>query len=121
MTKNKKYLLIVLIIIIIPILFWCGSLVKCEVLTRKYYADFEYAYTNNTMLGETEYFKVINCDGEKAEVYYVSNDMTDANVLSFGKQNDTWVETEWKTVWSSSGSASGAVYPYWWHFIYGGL
>lgn len=117
----KKSLLIVLIIIFALIVFWGGSLIKCEILTRKYYNDFQYAYTDNTMLGEMEYFKVLNCDNEKAEVYYVSKDMTGANVLTFEKQNDIWIQTEWKTIWSTTGSASEVIYPYWWHFIYGAL
>lgn len=117
----KKSLLIVLIIIFVFITFWVGSLIKCEILTHKYFDVFEYAYTNNTMLGEMEYFKVLNCDNEKADIYYVSKDMTDGNVLTFEKQDDVWIQTEWRTVWSTSGSASCVIYPYWWHFIYGGL
>lgn len=119
---KKKFFSIILVgIVLIPILFWISSLIKCEVLTHKYYKAFERAYTNNTMLGEMEYFKVLSCDGKTAEVYYVSKDKTDANVLTFVNDSGTWVETSWNTIWSSSGSASDVIYPYWWHFIYGGF
>ena len=107
--------------IMIPVALWGISLIKCEMLTHKYYDDFEHAYKQNTMLGEMEYFKVLSCGENTAEVYYVSKGMTDANVLTFKNDNGIWQETSWKTVWSTSGSASEVIYPYWWHFIYGGL
>ena len=117
----KKSLLIVLIITSAFIVFWVGSLIKCEILTNKYYDDFEYASTNTTILGEIEYFKVLNCDNKKAEIYYVSKGMTGGDVLTFEKENDIWTQTNWETVWSTTGSASSVIYPYWWHFIYSGL
>ena len=118
---KKKLITIAIAVIMIPIVFWVSSLIKCEVLTQKYFDDFENAYAQNTMLEEMEYFKVLQCNGNTAEVYYVSKGKTGANVLSFEKINDTWVETDWQTIWSTSGSASEVIYPYWWHFIYGGL
>lgn len=43
------------------------------------------------------------------------------NVLSFEKVDNNWKETNWDTIWSASGSASDVIWPYWWHFIYGGF
>ena len=119
----KKKLIPVILIVLIAVLtaFWVSSLIRCEVLTQKYADDFCQAYAQNTMLGDMEYFKVLSCDGKTAEVYYVSKEMTDANVLTFENRDGTWTETSWQTIWSRSGSASGVIYPYWWHFIYGGL
>lgn len=117
---NKK-LMLILVAIAIPIIIWASSLIKCEVLTHKYYDDFEQAYKQNTMLGQMEYFKVLRCDGETAEVYYVSKGMTDASVLTFENSNGAWKETAWQVIWSTTGSASEVMYPYWWHFIYGGI
>ncbi|MBO5064592.1 MAG: hypothetical protein J6D06_00550 [Clostridia bacterium] len=119
--KKKVILIIAIVAIMIPAVFWAVSLFRCEILTKKYYDDFQQAYTQNTMLGEMEYFKVLSCDGNTSEVYYVSKGMTDANVLTFRNNNGVWQETSWETIWSASGSASEVVYPYWWHFIYGGL
>ena len=119
--KKKVLLIIVIFAIIIPVAVWGISLIKCEILTHRYYGDFEQAYRQNAMLGEMEYFKVLSCDENTAEVYYVSKGMTDANVLSFKNNNGVWQEISWKTIWSTSGSASEVIYPYWWHFIYGGL
>ena len=114
----KKILYIILAVFL---LLWIASLVKCEVLTNEYYNDFEYAYIDGTMIGDIGYFKVLSCDDQTAEVYYVGKGMTDANVLSFENNNGVWQEISWKTIWSTSGSASEVIYPYWWHFIYGGL
>ena len=45
------------------------------------------------------------------------------NVLTFKFNHDTdlWEELFWSTIWSTNGSASEVIYPYWWHFIYGGF
>ena len=112
----------ILILIIIFLVVWIFSLIKCEYLTQKYYADFEYAYTANTMLGDMEYFKVLSCDQKYSEVYYVSKNMYCADILSFKKVEGKWTYDSWiDTVWSSQGSASDIIWPYWWHFIYGGF
>ena len=119
--KKNSILLIVAVAIMLPVAFWVTTLIKCEILTQKYYDDFKQAYTQNTMLGEMEFFKVLTCDENTAEVYYISKGMTGADVLTFSNNNGIWIQTSWKTIWSTSGSASDIIYPYWWHFIYGGL
>lgn len=118
MKKKQK---LILALLLIPSGIWLSTIVKCEILTQKYYNDFEYAYRDNPMLGEMEYFKVLQCDKETAEVYYVSKGMAGADVLTFERKNSSWIETGWRTIWSASGSASNVVYPYWWHFVYGGF
>lgn len=121
MKKRLIPAVIILVIVMLPLIVWSSSLIKCEILTKVYYDDFEYAYTDNTMLDEMEYFKVLDCDGETARVYYVSKDMDWANVLTFENTDGAWVETHWEVIWSTTGSASEVVYPYLWHFIYGGF
>ena len=119
--KRKWWLLLIIAVILTPTVIWLSSLIKCEVLTEKYYDDFELAYTQNSMLGDMEYFKVLSCDGVTAEVYYVGKDMSGADVLTFQYTDGQWSQTAWETVWSSTGSASEVIFPYWWHFIYGGI
>lgn len=119
--KKKTVLRILLIAVLIPALVWVGSLIKCEILTQKYYDDFRYAYAASTMLGQMEYFKVLRCDDSTAEVYYVGKGMSSGDVLCFERIDGTWTQVTWDTVWSDSGSASDVIYPYWWHFIYGGI
>ena len=119
--NRKRVLFIISAVLMVLIAIWILSLIKNDILTLKYHDDFAQAYTQNTMLGEMEYFKILHCDDNTAEVYYVSQGMKDANVLSFENHNGTWTQTSWQTIWSTSGSASGVIYPYWWHFIYGGI
>ena len=70
------------------------------------------------MIPKAKWFKVLNCDGNTAEVYYVSDQC--GNVLEFVNKSGNWVETRWRIIWSKSGSASDSVWPYWWqHFIPG--
>lgn len=103
------------------------SLIKCEILTHKHYDEFKDAYKQNTMLGDMEYFKVLNYSPYRtydfAQVYYVSKGHTAGHVLTYALNYDTdvWEEISWSTIWSTTGSASEVIYPYWWHFIYGGF
>ena len=122
MQKKLTWTVIAMILAVL-LLIWGASLIKCEILTAKYYDDFKTAHLQNTMLREElEYFKVLRCDGDTAEVYYVGKGMTRGDVLTFEKQAGVWVETYWETIWSGTGgSASDVIYPYWWHFIYGGI
>lgn len=120
--KVKRVLLcFVLSVSLLFILCWAYFLIRNERLTHIYYDDFKYAYQANSMLGDMEYFKVLNCDDSTAQIYYVSKDMSNANILYFEKSDGSWIEKGWETVWSASGSASDVIWPYWWHFIYAGL
>ena len=121
--KRRMGLLIAAVIVGSLLLIWGASLIKCEILTAKYYDDFKTAHLQNTMLREElEYFKVLRCNGKTAEVYYVGRDMSGGNVLTFEKQDGVWKQIKWETIWSGTGgSASDVIYPYWWHFIYGGI
>lgn len=115
-TKNK-YLIIGFILCLIIIHIF--SLVKCEVLTHKHYDEFKDAYKQNTMLGEMEFFKVLEYETcGVAKVYYISKGKTGGNVLTFVYEEDTWHEVSCNTIWSKTGSADDVIYPYWWHRIY---
>lgn len=105
----------VAVIIAVFLLIWIAALIRCEVLTYKHYDEFAYAYQSNPMIGDVKYFKVLRCDGDVAEVYYVSAGTGD--VLTFIKQNETWKEVRWETIWSKGGSASEVIWPYWTQFF----
>lgn len=106
---------------------WISALLKCEVLTHQHYDEFKNAHQQNTMLGEMEYFRVLKYKPYRtdiAQVYYVSKDNSAGDVLTFqyNYETDFWEEISWTTIWSGvGGSASEVIWPYWWHFIYGGL
>ncbi len=125
MKSKIKYFILGIIVCLIFV--WLGSLIKCEVLTHKHYDEFKDAYKQNTMLGDMEDFKVLSYSPYRtydfAQVYYVSKGNTAGNVLTFKFNHDTdlWEEISWSTIWSTTGSGSEVIYPYWWHFIYGGF
>lgn len=104
---------IVAVLLIACLLALGSALARCELLTRQYHDTFALAYKSNSMITDVADFKVLSCDGRTAEVYYISD--TQGDVLVFENRNGAWVEAEWRTVWSKSGSASDVVWPYVWH------
>lgn len=114
---KKKHLWIVLTILLLILFF---PLIRCETLTIVYGKQFEGLELKTNMLIKSDYYKVINYENEEAQVYYVLKNVY-GNTINFHKINDSWEIDNWNTVWSSTGSASSVVWPYWWHFIYGGL
>ena len=114
----KKLICVTLAVFLVV---WGAALIRCWGLTRMYYDDFENAWMQNTMLGAMGDFKVLDCDGKTAEVYYIAKDHCSGDVLRFEMQEGKWIETGWSTIWSDTGSASDVIWPYWWHFIYGGF
>lgn len=113
---------LIMLFILIPIFIWGAALFKCEILTFKYGKEFKIIYKENTMLDKIDYFKVLNYTDDTARVYYVTENKGSGEVLTFEKVDGKWVYNgEWKTIWSNTGSASEMIWPYWWHFIYGGL
>ena len=117
MKKHIKRLplYIPLAIVLLFLVVWGASLLKCEILTNRYHDELEYAHVENTMIGKINSFKVLKCDGETAEVYYVCDNNTVGNVLEYQKENGEWKEIGWNTIWSKQGSADEMLWPYWWH------
>lgn len=113
MKKHIKRLPLAIVLVFIVV--WGASLLKCELLTNKYHGELEYAHIENTMIGKVDSFKVLECDGEAAEVYYVCNNNNSGNVLKYKKEKDQWKETSWDCIWSKQGSADEMLWPYWWH------
>lgn len=108
----KKLKIIIISIIVCFLLFWGGSIVRCEVLTYLHGKEFETLYKANTMIIKPDYLKLLNYSDSSARVYYVTKHEY-GNIMTFEKQDNQWVFNKWEsTVWSSSGSADGFVWPY---------
>jgi hypothetical protein len=73
------------------------------------------------MIGDIDYLRVLNYSDESARVYYVAQNKAGGDVVEFEKKDNEWSCSQWDTIWSDTGSASGVIWPYWWHFIYGGI
>lgn len=120
MKKTIKFAVICVVVLFIAI--WIFALVRCEFLTVKYGDKFDTIYRENTMMGDIDYLKVLEYSDNSARVYYVSSDKAAGDVLTFVNNDGKWSYKDWEqTVWSASGSASGVVWTYWWHFVYGGF
>ena len=92
------------------LLFVFFPYIKAELLTFKYGNEFENMELQTNMLTKSEYYKVISYCNETAEVFYVSGS---GDLLTFKKdKSGNWKLSEWKTIWSDSGSADGFMWPY---------
>ncbi len=99
--------------LLLMIMFWIASIVKCEIVTNKHGGEFDTIYKENTMMGEIDYLKILIYSNESSLVYYVSKDRSGGDILIFTKKDKKWVYEGWeRTVWSKSGSADGFIWPY---------
>lgn len=104
-----KYLKwIIGLLIICFVLFWLSSLLICEINTYKHSEEFRNIGNIEDQNGN---IKVLNYTDNFARVYWTSE--YNGNIFTYKKHNNKWIFENWeKTVWSSSGSADGFVWPY---------
>ena len=107
----KRVLLAILcLVLIIGVIVPYG---KVEFLTATHGDEFAAGYLQTGMIDEIEYLKVMAYSPHKAKVYYVAKDKTSGNVIKFTKDEISgWKLAEWETVWSTTGSADGFIWPY---------
>lgn len=107
MRKTKKTVIIIFAILILIIF---SPYIKTEYLTLKYGNEFIGLEKETNMLNQAKYHKVFSYSKNKAEVFYVSDT---GDLITFVKgENNDWQIQEWKTVWSTSGSADDFIWPY---------
>ena len=111
MRKQKIFLIIFIIIVTCFLLFWIGSILRCEVLTSQHKEEFATLYKLTNMIGSVDYLKVMDYSDSKARVYYVTK-KDSGNLITFVKQKGQWKLKKWATIWSHYGSADGFVWPY---------
>lgn len=109
----KKLLIrISTVALIVFLLVWGISVLKCEILTYKYGDQFEERYQDTNMISSIDYIKVLSYTDDAALVYYVLEDKAAGCVLEFYEDNGKWSFGGWDAVWSKSGSADGFIWPY---------
>ena len=111
---NKWIYSIVLIIFVVFLLFWPVSVLKCERLTDMYAHEFSDAREETNLLSECETFKILEYTESYAVGYYITIGSGSGNKLYFERENgqDVWNLSHWETIWSTSGSADGFLWPY---------
>ena len=111
----KKYTtFILLFLILIVLLYWGGSVVKCEILTKKYVDQFENAYKEYTMLIDCEKIRVLEYSETSASVYYITQGRGSGSILHFQRKSsqEEWNFVSWEVIWSTTGSADDFIWPY---------
>lgn len=104
---KKVFLLLTALLLV----FWLGSVVKCEILTLLHGQEFDQLW-KGTALADPEYWKVLEYHADHAGVYYVGPDDQGGTVLYFVRDGENWVLDGWGPYWSKYGSADDIVWPY---------
>ncbi|MBR5310160.1 MAG: hypothetical protein IKU42_03450 [Oscillospiraceae bacterium] len=113
MSKKKNIIFIIFIVIVLPLIVWGVSILKCEILTSFYGDEFVNQEKISNTIGKTEYLKVLEYSDSSARVYYISHDFLSGEVFTFINENEEWFVDEWeKTIWSKHGSADDFIWPY---------
>ena len=107
--SKKTVLLCALAAAILLLLAAFFPYLKAEYLTARHGDEFAGLERQTNMLDDSKYYKVLSYSKEKAAVFYVSDT---GDVLTFRKENDGWKMDEWKTIWSTAGSADSFCWPY---------
>ena len=118
---KKTFKIIFLTAFVTFMVVWIGTLLKCDILTAFHGHEFKDTYKQTNMLVKTEHLKVLKYSQDYAEVYCIDKNKSSGDVLHCRKIGEEWDLISWNTIWSDMGSASDVIFPYWWHFIYGGL
>lgn len=105
----KKALLIIISIVSLILIFWTGSIIKCEIITSFHGNEFLVFGEVNT----ASKFKIITYKDTFARLYCVNFNGTNGSVHNFIKKDNVWVYNEWeRAVWAKFGTADGIVWPY---------
>lgn len=119
--KKTVIIIICFISVIVAIaLIHAVPAIKHEILTDKYGDEFMDLILENHS-SEALNVKVMEYGDSSATVYVYSTGeprTRSGHLYKYEKQGDEWYETEWRTLWSDSGSADNVIFPYWWHYAY---
>ena len=114
MKKNKltKCLLITLVFVT---LIWVLEISKCEFLTMIHGNEFM-EFDEISMSSE---YKILQYSNNQARIYCINKDHSNGTIHRFINNNGIWKYDNWENGgWSKTGTASGIVWPYWWHSIF---
>lgn len=113
--KKLIFVTAIILIVALPLSVWLGALIKNEILTARYFDEFESTVNTDD---EVSYWvegydtaKVLSYSKDKAKVYFVKKDLM-GTVISYVKENGSWKVSGIETPWSVNGSADESVFPY---------
>ena len=105
----RKFILVVVILILFLIVFWGGTIIKCEITTVRHGDEFLSFEEVNT----ASKFKILTYKNDFARIYCINFDKSNGSVHNFIKRDGIWIYNAWEDGgWSKSGSADGFIWPY---------
>ena len=108
MRKRTAAILIIAVILIAL----ASPYIKAEYLTHKYGEEFQDLYKETHMIDHVDYCKVLEYSSDHAKVIYVARG-SDIHVFEFDSVGGCWQRSDWKVMWSASGSADALDYRMW--------
>lgn len=112
MKWKKSITRIALGLVLLCVLCWPASILKCEILTAKHGGEFVDLWQLEPSIAEPAYLKVLSYSKTEASVYYVGANKQGGTVLRFSKSADTWILDGYGPYWSRTGSADDLIWPY---------
>lgn len=95
--------------LLIMMIFWIASIVKCEIVTNQHGDEF----LRFEEVSTASKFKILTYTDDFARIYCVNFNKSNGSVHNFVRQNDSWKYNAWEDGgWSKSGSADGFIWPY---------
>lgn len=134
MPKRQKAFIAVVIIITLLIVCLFIPYFVADNLTKKYGEEFSNLYSENGFYSNIEYLRVLQYRDKKVNIYYLDNDRlkkeltslsndyavvlyieenhSSASLFIFYDEGGQWKLSNWNLIWSTSGSADGFMWPY---------
>lgn len=118
MEKSKASLwkwLILMIVLLCAIV--AVPYVRVEILTLLHREEFSDLYEVSGYIENIKYYKVMNYNEERADIFYVAQSVNDGSVPAtflyhFNKQSETWILESWECIWSKHGNAEKIIWPF---------
>ena len=117
---------ILVLVLIIPVLIWCGALLKNFVLTEIHKNEIEniQLIEYEEPLPEFDWYRIVSYSETEIEIYFVNTYAkgTDGEYkvggkIVLSKMPNGWHHTNLEDgiLWSGAGSADNYIWPYWYH------
>lgn len=109
MRKRTALILIIIATVVIALAY---PYIKAEYLTYKYGDEFDELYKETHIIDQVDYCKVLEYSSSHAKVIYVARG-SGIHVFEFDSVGGCWQRSDWKVMWSESGSADALDYRMW--------
>ncbi|MCM0666563.1 hypothetical protein [Flavobacterium tyrosinilyticum] len=81
-------------------------------MTWKHGSEFLIPKEVSSMIGGVSSKKVLEYSNDSAIVYLISSEKSSGDTICFIIIDGKWIFSNWRTVWSKTGSADGFIWPY---------